>query len=65
MIEKKFSPATEAFYRKRILPEEDRRDRLGVEWKGGYRWFKSPNVVPIEHYRRQLEPVPQQKASQN
>jgi hypothetical protein len=32
-----------------ILPEEDRDS---VEWKGGYRWFRSANVVPIEHWRR-------------
>ena len=33
-----------------ILPEEDR------DWTmprvGGYRWFRSPNVVPIERHRR-------------
>jgi hypothetical protein len=41
------------FWRKLILPEEDRRrlfpDRI---WKGGYRWFRSENVVCIEHFRR-------------
>jgi hypothetical protein len=26
--------------------------RLGIPWYGGYRWFKSPNVVPIEKYRK-------------
>ena len=63
MIEKSFSPTAEAFYRKRILSEEDRKRLLGdVEWKGGYRWFRSPNVVPIEHYRRS-PPLPQRKAS--
>jgi hypothetical protein len=32
--------------------EEDRR-RLhpGVPWNGGYRWFRSPNVIPLERYR--------------
>jgi hypothetical protein len=62
MIEKTFSPATEAFYQRRILSEEDRKRLLGVEWKGGYRWFRSKNIVPIEHYRRS-EPAPRQKAS--
>jgi hypothetical protein len=33
-----------------ILPEED-RDR-STPRVGGYRWFRSPNVVPIERYRR-------------
>jgi hypothetical protein len=39
-----------AFWRKLVLPEEDRR-QLGMAWKGGYRWFRSPNVVPIERWR--------------
>ena len=32
--------------------EEDRR-RLhpGVAWNGGYRWFRSPNVIPFEKFR--------------
>lgn len=48
----------EAFMRSLIRPEEDRR-RLypTVPWEGGFRWFRSPNVVPIERYRqaRKLE----------
>jgi hypothetical protein len=63
MIEKRFSAQLEAFYRKRILPEEDRKSLLGdVEWKRTYRWFRSANIVPIEHYRRP-SPIPQEKAS--
>jgi hypothetical protein len=36
-----------------ILCEEDRR-RLSptTPWTGGYRWFKSPNVIDLEAYRR-------------
>ena len=41
----------EAFLRKLVLPQEDCR-RLGVSWTGGYRWFRSPNVVCLEHYCR-------------
>jgi hypothetical protein len=43
----------DVFWRKLILPEEDRR-RLSPDMtgKGGYRWFRSPNVVPIEQWRR-------------
>jgi hypothetical protein len=38
-----------AFWRKLILPQEDRR----TPWEGkGYRWFRSPNIVPIEQWRR-------------
>jgi hypothetical protein len=41
------------FWQKLILPEEDHL-RLNPDhvWKGGYRWFRSPNVVPIEQARR-------------
>lgn len=38
-----------AFWRKLILPQEDRR----TPWEGkGYRWFRSPNIIPIEQWRR-------------
>jgi hypothetical protein len=41
-----------AFWRKLILPQEDR----STPWEGkGYRWFRSPNVVPIEQWRRGKE----------
>ena len=39
------------FWRKLVLPQEDRM-RLGIPWHGGYRWFRSPNVVCLEHYCR-------------
>jgi hypothetical protein len=39
----------EAFWQRLILPQEDR----DWPWDGiGYRWFRSPNVVALEHYRR-------------
>jgi hypothetical protein len=46
----------EAFMRSLIRPEEDRR-RLypTIPWEGGFRWFRSPNVVPIERYRQVLK----------
>jgi hypothetical protein len=42
-----------SFWRRLVLPEEDKR-QLGLPlWDGiGYRWFRSPNVVPIEQWRR-------------
>ena len=42
----------DAFMRKVTWCEEDRR-RLhpSVPWNGGYRWFRSPNVIPLERYR--------------
>ena len=43
----------ETFLRSLTRCEEDRR-RLhpGTAWSGGFRWFRSPNVIPIEKYRR-------------
>jgi hypothetical protein len=42
----------EAFLRQLVLPEEDRlRLYPTVQWAGGYRWFRSPNVIPIEQWR--------------
>jgi hypothetical protein len=39
--------------RRLILCEEDRRRLFpAMPWTGGYRWFKSPNVVDLEAYRR-------------
>jgi hypothetical protein len=43
----------ESFLRQLIRPEEDRlRLYSTTGWAGGYRWFRSPNVVCIEHWRR-------------
>jgi hypothetical protein len=53
----------EAFMRSLIRPEEDRR-RLhpGVAWEGGFRWFRSPNIVCMERYRQSpTEPAPKIK----
>jgi hypothetical protein len=41
----------DVFWRKLVLPQEERM-RLGIPWHGGYRWFRSPNVIPIEQWRR-------------
>jgi hypothetical protein len=43
----------EAFLRRLVLPEEDRR-RLypTMPWTGGWRWFRSANIVCIEQWRR-------------
>ena len=47
----------EALLRSLIRPEEDRR-RLHPElpWRGGYRWFRSANVIPMERYRSDERP---------
>jgi hypothetical protein len=45
------SEEDEAFLRRIIFCEEDRRKFTAAPWTGGYRWFRSPNVVPIEQWR--------------
>ena len=54
----------DAFWRKLVLPQED-RIRLGIPWRGGYRWFKSSNVVPIEQWRQRKESPPRPKGGGN
>lgn len=46
----------ETFWQKMILPEEDRRNRpVPPLWNGSYRWFRSPNIVDLWHYRSSEE----------
>jgi hypothetical protein len=37
------------------FPEEDRHLFTTTPWRGEYRWFRSPNVIPLEQWRRQRE----------
>ena len=47
----------EAFMRSLIRPEEERlRLHPTTAWVGGFRWFRSPNVVPLEQWRKQHQP---------
>jgi hypothetical protein len=41
-----------SFARSITLPEEDRTRYTAARWEGGYRWFRSPNVVCLEKARR-------------
>jgi hypothetical protein len=51
-----YTDTDEAFLRQLVLPEEDRlRLYPTVRWTGGFRWFRSPNVIPIEQWRRGKE----------
>lgn len=40
------------FLRVLTFPEEDRHLFTAAPWGGGFRWFRSPNVIPLERYRR-------------
>jgi hypothetical protein len=45
----------EAFLRSLVLPEEERRRFTSVPYSGGWRWFKSPNVVDLVTYRAKIK----------
>jgi hypothetical protein len=34
------------------FPEEDRHLYTTAPWRGEFRWFRSPNVIPIEQWRQ-------------
>jgi hypothetical protein len=42
----------EAFLRTVVFPEEDRHLFTTAPWRGEFRWFRSPNVVPLEQWRK-------------
>ena len=55
-IVKTYSAEEETFWRGLVVPVEDRQLFTTAKWSGGHRWFRSPNVVCIEHYRRPTQP---------
>jgi hypothetical protein len=55
VVEKRFSVADEAFYRRLILPEEDQVEYRTAPPNRSYRWFRSNNVICLEHYKRPAE----------
>jgi hypothetical protein len=40
------------FARQLVVPEEDRATYTSAKWEGGYRWFRTPNVICLEKARR-------------
>jgi hypothetical protein len=54
---RRYSTDDEAFWQRIVFPEEDRHRFIRKPYDGGYRWFRSPNVIPIEHWRRARLPV--------
>lgn len=45
----------EVFLRTVIFPEEERHLFTTAPWSGGFRWFRSANVVPLERYRKKAK----------
>jgi hypothetical protein len=46
----------EEFMRRLTWAEEDRHKFTSVPWSGGFRWFRSLNVIDLLRYRRRLVP---------
>ena len=42
----------ETSWQQLTFPEEDRHLHTSAPWDGGYRWFRSPNVICLEKYRQ-------------
>ena len=40
-----------AFARSVLLPEEDRAKLTAAQWEGGYRWFRTRNVVALRRLK--------------
>jgi hypothetical protein len=38
-----------------VFPEEERAQWTTAKWDGGFRWFKSPNVIGLEKARKARE----------
>lgn len=57
-MEKRYSDEEVASLREWIFPEEDRHLYSTAKWGGSFRWFRSPNIFAIEHYRRVVKQVP-------
>lgn len=39
------------FWQRLLLPEEEKGAAV-PKWRGGYRWFRDPKILCLEHYRR-------------
>jgi hypothetical protein len=54
MVLKRYTQQDESFLQRVVFAEEDRHLFTTASWGGEYRWFRSPNIVPIEHWRRPI-----------
>jgi hypothetical protein len=52
VIVKRYNLKDEEFLRRVTFPEEDRHHFTSARWGGEYRWFRSANITPIEHWGR-------------
>jgi hypothetical protein len=48
---RRYAPDEQHFFETMIFAEEDRHLFTRERWTRGFRWYKAPNVVCLEHYR--------------
>jgi hypothetical protein len=53
-MKKRYSAEDERFFRDMMFPEEERSKYTSAKWDGSFRWFRSSNVICLEHYRRPM-----------
>lgn len=51
MLNRRYTEEDEVFFNTWVFPEEDRHLFTTAPWSGGYRWFRSPNVICLEKYQ--------------
>jgi hypothetical protein len=54
-LAKTYTSEDERFLRSVTFPEEDRQQYWAKPYDGGYRWFRSRNVVDLQNYRSPAE----------
>jgi hypothetical protein len=59
MLPRRYSEEDEKLMQALTPPEEDRHLFTRERWSTGFRWFRTPNVICLEHYRP-LPPSPKQ-----
>jgi hypothetical protein len=52
LLIRRYTKKEEQFFRKMMFPEEERHTFTSQRWNGGFRWFRSENVICLEHYRK-------------
>ena len=53
-MEKRYSAEDAELLRTMVIPQEDLPPSARTKYGGGLRWFRSKNVLCIEHYRRPI-----------
>jgi hypothetical protein len=52
VLVRRYVKQVEEFHRRFTLPQEDRMQITDAPHAGGYRWFRSENIIPIEYFKR-------------